>query len=49
MNDRFRHPGDRPKLDGKNLLKLIVGLAAMELCFFLFRQGAGWFLNQPSP
>lgn len=49
MNDRFRPNGDRPKLDAGSVLRLIVGLVALELCFFLFRQGAGWFLGQPSP
>lgn len=49
MNDRFRPGGDRPKLDARSVLRLILGLAALELFFFLFRQGAGWFLGQPSP
>lgn len=27
----------------RKLIEIVLALAAIELCFFLFRLGAGWF------
>lgn len=49
MSERLPPDAEPSRPGVRKVLKVILGLAALELAFFLFRLGAGWFNGQTMP